>query len=205
MDTERNRDARDTALAKAPRLVRLADEFQWRATAALGAAVAVVGYWVMSWLVGLPVDPARAGAAFGVAFVPTLALGIPAARRRAAAARESGGRLPPGGIKETRADAHERRGKLAGIVLTGVLALLVFDAVFDGGGPIAGLVAGVLFGVGLADLLEARGWRRAEKEREVRLLALIAHDALTVAPTSDRVYEDRRGLPRPAGPSPFDL
>ena len=192
-------------LAQAPRLVRLSDEFQWRASAALGAAVAVVGYWTMSWLVGLPVDAAQAGAAFGVAFVPTLALGIPAARRRAVSARESGGRLPPGGIKETRAAARERRGKLAGIVLTGVLALLVFDAVFDGGGPIAGLVAGVLGGVGLADLLEARGWRRAEEEREVRLVALIAHDALTVAPTFDQVYEDRRGMPKPAGPSPFDL
>ena len=206
MQTERNRDARETALAKAPRLVRLSEEFQWRASAALGAAVAVVGYWVMSWLVGLPVDAAQAGAAFGVAFVPTLALGIPAARRRAAAARESSGRLPPGGIRETRAAARERRGKLAGIVLTGVLALLVFDAVFDGGGPIAGLVAGVLGGVGVADLLEARGWRRAEQARGVRLLALIAHDALTIAPTSDKVFEDRRGALDPVpGPSPFDL
>lgn len=193
-------------LAKAPRLVRLSDEFQWRGGAALGAAVAVVGYWVVSWLVGLPVDAPRAGAAFAVAFLPTLALGIPAARRRAAAARAPGGKRPPGGIRETRAAALERRTKLAGIVVTGVLALLVFDAVFDGGGPVAGLVAGVLGGIGVADLLEARGWRRAERERGVKLLALIAHDALTIAPTSDRVYEDWRGMPEPApGPSPFDL
>lgn len=206
MPTERNRDARDAVLEGAPRLVRLTEEFQWRGGAALGTALAVIGYWAVSWLVGLPVDPAQAGAAFAVAFLPTLALGIPAARRRAAAARSESGRLPPGGIRETRAAALERRGKLASFVLTGVLALMVFDAVFDGGGPITGLVAGVLAGIGASDLLEARGWRRAEDARRVRLLALIADDALTITPTSDDVYEDRRGMPEPAsGPTPFDL
>jgi len=39
--TERNRDARDAVLAEAPRLVRLSEEFQWRASAALGAAVRI--------------------------------------------------------------------------------------------------------------------------------------------------------------------
>jgi len=201
-----NADA-DAVLTGMPRLVRLADESSWRGGAAAGAAAAVVGYWVLSWLVGQRIEIVGAPAAFGVALLPTLALGLPASRRRAAAARSASGRLPPGGIRETRAAARERRTRLAAIVLTGVLVLVVFDAATGGGGVVAGLLAGALLGIGLIDLLDGRAWRRAERERGVRLLALIRPDALTVPPAVDRVYEDRRGAPDPvaAGPSPFDL
>ena len=98
--------------------------------------------------------------------------------------------VPRGCVYETRAAARERRGRLAAIVLTGVLALIVFDVVLGQGGVMAGLLAGLLGGTGVADRLEARTWERAEAGRETRLFALIRHDALTVGIGPLKVVED---------------
>lgn len=70
----------ETALAGLPRLVRMGDEARWRGGSALGAAVAVVGWWLTAWLVGQPVSPVRTGIAFAAVALPTLGLAVPAAR-----------------------------------------------------------------------------------------------------------------------------
>lgn len=198
----------DGALAGLPRLVRLADEARWRGTASLGTAVAIAGWWLASWLLERPVDPARAGTSAAAVLLPTLALAVPAYRRRAVAAAKEALPVPRGCVYETRAAARERRGRLAAIVLTGVLALIVFDVVLGQGGVMAGLLAGLLGGTGVADRLEARTWERAEAGRETRLFALIRHDALTVGIGPLKVVEDEAPLshdPVEGAPSPFDL
>jgi hypothetical protein len=198
----------DGALAGLPRLVRLVDECRWRGATSIGTAIAVTGWWVASWLLEQPVEPVRAAISAAAVLLPTLALAVPAARRRAAAAAKEALPVPRGCVYETRASVRDRRRRLAAIVVTGVLALIVFDIVIGQAGVMAGLLAGLLAGTGIADRVEARTWTRAEAARGTRLFALIRHDALTVGFGPLRVVEDEAPLshdPVEGAPSPFDL
>ncbi len=195
-------------LAGLPRLVRTGDEARWRGGVALATAVAVAGYWATAWLLEQPVEPVRAGASALLVLVPTLALAVPAGRRRVVASCVQARPVPRACVYETRAAARERRSKLLAVVLTGIVALMVFDQVTGGGGVMAGLLAGVLVGIGVADLVESRTWRRAERSRETRIFALIRHDAMTIGFGPLTVFEDEPPLTRDPiedEPSPFDL
>lgn len=69
--------------------------------------------------------------------------------------------------------------RLASVVLLGIVVLLLFDHFTGGGGTMAGLIAGLMGGLGICDLREARMWRAAERERDSRLFVLVRPRALT--------------------------
>ncbi len=115
---------------------------------------------------------------------------------------------PRASVHETMAVSRERRMKLSGVVLTGIVLLLLFERFTDGAGIIAGLVAGLLGAAGAVDWLESRRWEAAERERESRLYVMVRPGALSPRLGAARVFEtlrpgDRRG--RALEPSPFDL
>jgi hypothetical protein len=180
----------ESALAGLPRLVRIAPELRFRGQAAGGIAVATAGYW-----------------AFAVA-LPTLAVsGLPSGERVREALRRT---LPPprAALHETPADGRERRTRLAGIVVTGVMVLLMFDVLTDGGGVMAGLIAGLFGALGTVDWIDARRWERAERVREARLFLLVRPHALSARFGAAQVYElsrPRRPEPLGSGVGPFDL
>jgi hypothetical protein len=198
----------ESALAGLPRLVRVADEARWRGQSAVAAAIVVGLYWGGTWLVGETVDPLRTALAFGAVALPTFLIASTGSARRV---RDAVGRSTPpprSSVHETAASSRERRLRLAGVVLTGVIALLIFERFTDSGGVLAGLIAGLLLALGVADWREAAVWDAAERERETRIYVLIRPDALTPRLGVREVYE----APRPgrAGegayePSPFDL
>jgi hypothetical protein len=198
----------ESALAGLPRLVRVADESRWRGQSAVATAIVVGAYWGCTWLVGETIEPARTALAFAVAALPTLVIASlgSAGRVRDAVARSTP--PPRSSVHETPASSRERRLRLAGVVLTGIIALLIFERFTDGGGVMAGLVAGLLLGLGIADWREAAVWDAAERERETRIYVLIRPDALTPRLGIREVHE----APRPGRehegayePSPFDL
>jgi hypothetical protein len=189
-------------------LVRVADETRWRGQAAVATALVVAVFWLCTWLLGQPVRPgATALAAIAVA-LPTLFVASLSSGRRIRERLRDAGRPPRASVHETIANSRDRRLKLAGIVLTGIIALLVFDRFTGGGGIMAGLVAGLLGSLGAADWMEASQWDAAERERETRIFALIRPDALTPRLGTAPIFE----APRPGSdhdrtmePSPFDL
>lgn len=188
--------------------MRVADETRWRGQFAVATSVVVALFWAFSWLVGEPVRPGVTALAAAAVAVPTLLVTTLAGGRRM---HESLARaLPPprASLHETLAGSRDRRMKLAGIVLTGIVALLLFERFTDGAGVIAGLLAGLLGALGAVDWVEARRWEAAERERETRIFVMIRPDALTPRLGATEVYEtprpgDRRS--RALEPSPFDL
>ena len=188
--------------------MRVADETRWRGQASVATAVVVVAYWGSTWLVGETVRPGAAALAAAVVALPTLLVAslTTARRMREALVRV----LPPprSTLHETSAASRERRLRLSGVVLTGIVALLLFDRFTDGGGVMAGLVAGLLGALGVADWLESNRWERAERDRESRIFVIVKPDALSPRLAATEVYE----LVRTARehdvrrePSPFDL
>ena len=168
----------------------------------------VTAFWASSWLLGQPVRPGATALAAAVVSLPTIMVASLTTARRI---RDSLGRAvapPRSSIHETLAASRERRVKLSGVVLTGIVALLLFDRFTGGGGVMAGLVAGLLGAVGAVDWFESHRWSAAERERESRIFAIVRPDALSPRIGSTDVYE----IPRPGRdndrllePSPFDL
>ena len=198
----------ESALAGLPRLVRVADEARWRGQWAVATAVVVGAYWGATWLVGETIEPARTALAFTVAALPALVIATLASDRRVREALSRAMPPPRATVHETPASSRDRRMRLAGIVLTGIIALLIFERFTESGGVMAGLVAGLLLALGIADWREAGIWQAAERERETRVYVLIRPDALTPRLGLHDVYE----APRPGAegdrayePSPFDL
>jgi hypothetical protein len=98
--------------------------------------------------------------------------------------------------------------RLAAVVLTGIVVLLLFDRFTGGGGVMAGLLAGLLSAFGAVEWAQSRAWEAAERERDSRLYALIRPDALMPRLGELQVFErPRPGAARPGElePSPFDL
>lgn len=198
----------ESALAGLPRLVRVADETRWRGQSAVATALVVAAYWGLTWLVGETVEPVRTLLAFVVVAVPTLLVTSLATGRRMRESLERTTPPPRASVHETLASSRDRRMKLAGMVLTGIVALLLFERFTDSGGVMAGLIAGLLAAVGVADWREAGYWDAAERERETRIYVLIRPDALTPRLGASDVYETPRpgaGDSRRVEPSPFDL
>jgi hypothetical protein len=198
----------ESALAGLPRLVRVADEARWRGQSAVATAIVVGLYWGATWLVGETIEPERTALAFAVVALPTFALASMGGVRRVRDAVVRATPPPRASVHETPASSRERRLRLAGVVLTGIIALLIFERFTDSGGVMAGLIAGLLLALGTADWREAGVWEAAERERESRIYVLIRANALTPRLGIREVYE----APRPGRegdhvyePSPFDL
>ena len=198
----------ESALAGLPRLVRVATELRFRGQAALGIAVATAGFWTFSWLLNEPLRPLETLLALLAIGLPTLLVSFLTGGRRVDEALRRTLPPPRASIHETHADARDRRTRLAGIVLTGVIVLLMFDILTEGGGIMAGLVVGLFGGLGLVDRIESERWERAEREREARLYLLIRPHALSTRFGTAQVYELRRpsrDRDQAFQPGPFDL
>jgi hypothetical protein len=176
-------------LAGLPRVVRVADETRWRGHSAVATAIVMVAFWSLTWLLGEPVERTRTPVGFAAVLLPTLVVSLLASRRRV---RESLGRAlptPRSAVHETAAASRDRRMRLATVVLFGIIALLLFDRFTDGGGMMAGLIAGLMLGVGIADWHESGMWRDAERARDARLFALVRPRALTPALAPADIYQ----------------
>jgi hypothetical protein len=191
-----------------PRLVRVGAETRWRGQAAVATALVVALFWVCTWLLDEPIRPGATALAAGAVGLPTLLMASLSSGRRIRESLRDAPPPPRASVHETLANSRDRRLRLAGIVLTGIIALLIFDRFTGGGGIMAGLVAGLLGSLGTVDWLEARQWEAAERERETRIYVLIRPDALTPRLGAAPVFE----APRPGRdhdhtlePSPFDL
>jgi hypothetical protein len=198
----------ESALAGLPRLVRVANELRFRGQAGLGIAVATAGFWAFAWLLNEPMRELQSLLALLATGAPTLLISYFTAARRVEDALRSTLPPPRGTINETHADARDRRTRLAGIVLTGVIVLLMFDILTEGGGVMAGLVVGLFGALGLVDRIEAERWERAEVRRDARLFLLIRPHALSTRFGTAQVYELRRPSPDrdlAYQPGPFDL
>jgi hypothetical protein len=198
----------ESALAGLPRLVRVADEARWRGQSAVATAIVVAAYWGATWLVGETVEPERTALAFAVVALPTLMIVSLGSGRRIREGLDRVAPPPRASVYETPASSRERRLRLAGIVLTGIIALLIVERFTDSGGVLAGLIAGLLLALGIADWREAGDWDSIERQRESRIFVLIRADALTPRLGATDLYE----APRPGResdhayePSPFDL
>lgn len=186
----------------------MADETRWRGQSSVATAAVVTVFWASTWLLGEPVRLGASALAAAIVALPTLMVASLTTTRRI---RESLVRaVPPprSTLHETTAASRDRRVKLSGIVLTGIVALLLFDRFTGGGGVMAGLVAGLLAALGAVDWFESRQWAAAERERETRIFVIVRPDALSPRLGSTDVYE----IPRPGRdhdlrrePSPFDL
>jgi hypothetical protein len=188
--------------------VRVADEARWRGQSAVAAALVVGLYWGASWLVGETIELTRTIVAFAAVAIPTFAFASLGAVRRIREAVTRAAPPPRASVHETAANSRERRMRLSGVVLTGIIALLIFERFTDSGGVMAGLIAGLLIALGAADWREAGIWEAAERERETRIYVLVRANALTPRLGIREVYE----APRPGRPgdhayepSPFDL
>jgi hypothetical protein len=188
--------------------VRVADESRWRGQFCVATAAVVTVFWAASWLVDEPVRPGATALAAAAAALPTLLVTSAGGSRRVRGALDRAVPPPRASVHETMASSRERRTRLAGVVLTGIVLLLLFERFTDGGGIIAGLLAGLLGAVGAVDWVESRRWEAAERQRETRIYVLVKPDALSPRLGVTQVYEtprpgDRRG--RALEPSPFDL
>ncbi|MGE0026605.1 MAG: hypothetical protein AB7O78_15275 [Thermoleophilia bacterium] len=198
----------ETLLAGLPRLVRVADEQRWRGQFCVATAAVVAVFWVCSWLVDEPLRPGVTALAAAAAAIPTFLVSAVGMSRRVRHLLVRATPPPRASVHETVAASRERRTKLSGVVLTGIVLLLLFERFTDGAGIIAGLIVGLLGASGAVDWVESRRWQAAERERETRLYVMVKPDALSPRLGAAQVYEtprpgDRRG--RALEPSPFDL
>jgi hypothetical protein len=195
----------DAALAGLPRLVRVVEEVRVRGITGVGIGAAAAGWWMAAWLLGQEVDALRTLLGAAAVGIPTLVVSGLASRRRLAAADLL--RPPPRPVVyETPADGRERRTRLAGIVVFGVIILIMFDRLRGDGGEMAGLVAGLFLAVGVVDLMEAGSWERLTRDRRADIYLMVRPHALMAHMGAGEVYERPRGdrEERPL-PSPFDL
>lgn len=182
----------DAALAGLPRIVRADAEVRWRGQLLAYMGVASLCFWTILWLLEGPVRPLEAGIVFAVALVMALVLGGVTSRRRYAHAMQSL-RRPRAVVHETLADARERRVRASTTIFLGAIILLVLDTAISQVGATAALLAGAGIGMGVIDLLEARRWERAERERRSRIYLMLRPNALLARFGVQDAYE----LPRP--------
>jgi hypothetical protein len=179
----------DTVLAGLPRVVRVADETRWRGHSAVATALVLAVFWSMTWLLGEPVERVRTPAGFLAVLAPTLLVSLLNSRRRVGDALGRTLPTPRSVVHETAAASRDRRMRLATVILFGIIVLLLFDRFTGGGGMMAGLIAGLMLGVGIADWRESGMWREAERARDARLFALVRPRALTPALAPSDIFE----------------
>jgi hypothetical protein len=179
----------DTVLAGLPRVVRVADETRWRGHSAVATALVLAVFWSMTWLLGEPVERVRTPAGFLAVLAPTLLVSLLNSRRRVGDTLGRTLPTPRSVVHETAAASRDRRMRLATVILFGIIVLLLFDRFTGGGGMMAGLIAGLMLGVGIADWRESGMWREAERARDARLFALVRPRALTPALAPSDIFE----------------
>ena len=174
----------------------------------MATSLVIIAFWLLSWFADEPVDPARTVLAAVVVAAPTLITFALTSGRRIHDGLVHAVPPPRSTVYETLASTRDRRLRFAGIVLTGIVALLLFDRFTDGSGMTAGLLIGLLGSLGAVEWWEARHWEAAERERGTRIFVMVRPDALSPRILASEVYE----TPRPGGtrgrehePSPFDL
>lgn len=196
----------DALLAGLPRIVRASEEIRLRGILALAVGIAAAAWWAIQWLLDQPVDAGRTWLFSLAVLVLGVAAGLANVRRRV---RE--GLLSPRSpnarvVYETRADGKLRRLKYSGAVFLTVMMVLMFDALARWNGVTAGIAAAIGIAAGLADLVEARSWRRAEAERQRELLVLVGANALVASYGRAQLFEvPPEVAARERGDGPFAL
>ena len=168
----------DALLAGLPRIVRVAEEVRLRGVLALAVGAAATAWWTIQWLLDQPVEAGRTWAlALLTAVLAAVTGGLNVPRRLREGLRNP--RFPSSRVVyETRADGRDRRIRLSGAVFLSVIVILMFDQVADWGGVTAGVIVGAAAGLGVADLIEARHWASAERERDAELFVRVGPRAL---------------------------
>lgn len=179
----------DVLLAGLPRISRAFDETRMRGWLALALSASAAGWWLVQWLLGQPLEPAKTGLVALVVAVLAGHLGWLNVRRRLRRGLVETSVPTPRVVYETRADAGSRRIRFSGAVFLTAMIVLVFDTLANWYGISAGVVGGGALAVGIADLWESRLWRRAERERGSELYLLVNANALVATYGEPRVYE----------------
>lgn len=179
----------DALLAGLPRIARVAEEVRVRGWLALAAGAAVAAWWTIQWLLDQALQPARTWVfALVVAVLTGIAGAVNVPRRVRDGLRAP--RFPSARVVyETRADGRDRRIRLSGAVFLSAIVILMCDRLAGWEGVTAGVIMGAAVGLGLADLLEARRWERAEREREADLYVGIGPKALVAGYGEIDIYE----------------
>ncbi len=176
-------------LAGLPRIARVVEEIRLRGWLVLSVACAVAAWWAIQWLLDQPLQPARTWLiALVVAVLTAVAalVNVPRRVRQGLVAP----RFPTARVVyETRADGRDRRIRLSGAVFLSAVVILMFDRLAGWEGITAGVLVGATIGMGGADLLEARRWDRAERERESELYVRIGPTALVASYAEAEIYE----------------
>jgi hypothetical protein len=187
----------DALLAGLPRIVRVAEEIRLRGWLALSVAGAVGAWWTIQWLLDQVLQPARTGMFALVITVLGVGLGLAKIPRRMRdgldAPRSPNARV----VYETRADGRDRRIRLSGAVFLSVIVVLMFDRLAGWEGVTAGAIGGVALAAGVSDLVEARRWHRAERQRDSELYVRIGPQALVASYSVAEIYESPRPPDRP--------
>jgi O-antigen/teichoic acid export membrane protein len=179
----------DALLAGLPRIARVAEEVRLRGVLALAVGVAAVAWWTIQWLLDQPVESARTWALALLTVVLAAVTGLINVPRRLREGLRNP-RFPSARVVyETRADGRDRRIRLSGAVFLSTIVILMFDQVADWGGVTAGVIAGAAAGLGVADLIEARRWAGAERERDADLFVRVGPRALVASFGRVEVYE----------------
>jgi hypothetical protein len=179
----------DALLAGLPRIARIAEEVRLRGVLAIAVGGAAAAWWVIQWLLDQQVEPGRTWALALLTAVLAAVSGLVNVPRRLREGLRNP-RFPSARVVyETRADGRDRRVRLFGAVFLSTTVILIFD-------QIAGLwvvnalaIVGAAVGLGVADLVEARRWARAERERDADLFVKLGPRALVAGFGRVEVYE----------------
>jgi hypothetical protein len=179
----------DALLAGLPRIARVAEEVRLRGVLAIAVGGAAAAWWAIQWLLDQEVDAGRTWAlALLVAVLATITGLFNVPRRLREGLRNP---RPPSArvVYETRADSRDRRVRLSGAAFLSTIVILMLDQVAGWSGVTAGVIVGAAAGLGVADLVEARRWERAERERDADLYVKVGPRALVAGYGRIELYE----------------
>lgn len=189
----------DALLAGLPRIARVAEEVRLRGVLALAVSGAAAAWWTIQWLLDQQVEPGRTWALALLTVVLAALSGVLNVPRRLREGLRNP-RFPSARVVyETRADGRDRRVRLSGAVFLSTIVILMVDQVAGWGGVTAGVIVGAAAGLGASDLVEARRWSRAERERDADLFVKLGPRALVAGFGRIEVYEV------PAAPNSGDV
>jgi O-antigen/teichoic acid export membrane protein len=179
----------DALLAGLPRIARIAEEVRLRGVLAIAVGGAAAAWWVIQWLLDQQVEPGRTWALALLTAVLAAVSGLVNVPRRLREGLRNP-RFPSARVVyETRADGRDRRVRLSGAVFLSTIVILMVDQIAGWGGVTAGVIVGAAVGLGVADLVEARRWARAERERDADLFVKLGPRALVAGFGRVEVYE----------------
>lgn len=179
----------DALLAGLPRIARVAEEVRLRGVLAIAVGGAAAAWWTIQWLLDQDVDAGRTWAFALLTLVLAVVTGLFNVPRRLRDGLRNP-RFPSARVVyETRADGRDRRVRLSGAVFLSTIVILMLDQVAEWGGVTAGVIVGAAVGLGVCDLVEARRWSRAERERDADLFVKVGPRALVAGYGRIEVFE----------------